>query len=121
MTKYPAAASVIFDDIANNYGAYDIRNALSSFIAKTTMPNLRGRQLEQAASNVTLFFNKLLLFHKIRFTNIDPQQWLKTEYIEDVAHAKPAWINPRNRHIPARFDTVLVDCGNGGTTGIAGM
>lgn len=121
MTKLPTVRAVPFDELAEDYGAYDIRNALAKFVAKSNKPALSGARLELAASRVVLFFNKLPVFHKVRFSNPNPQEWLECEDVQDVAHAKPAWVNPQHRHVPARFDTVLVNCGNGELFGVSGM
>lgn len=42
------------------------------------------------------------------------------EGIHDVAHARPARKDRQGRQVPARFDTVLVNEGRGGPTGVEG-
>ncbi len=121
MTKHPSVRTISFDDIADNYGADDIRNALANFVARTNNPQLRGMQLEFEASRLVIFFTQLSVFHKIRFSNRDPQDWLEKDDVLDVAHAKPERMDLRNRKVPGRFDTVLVNCGKGGETGVKGM
>lgn len=120
MTKHPTISSVPFNDLGDDYGAYDIRNALGRFVATVNNPALRGARLDLAASKVFLFFNNVSVFHKVRLANPDPHGWLAKEDVQDVVHVRPAWVNPRRRQIPARFDTVLVDCGNGNEFGVSG-
>ena len=119
MTKNPTRQEVHFDDLADNYGAYDIRNALAAFITKTNNPALSGMRLKREASEIILFLNRLPVFHKVRLANPNPQEWLETEKVRDIAHARPAWKTSCNRVAPGRFDMVLVNCREGGTFGVA--
>ena len=120
MTKLPMACTVSFDNLADFHSAYDIHNALSKFIAKSNTSILSGARLEFTASEVILCFNKLPVFYKIQFFNPNLQEWLECDDVQDVAHAKPAQSNPQKQSIPARFDMVLVNCGDGESFGVAG-
>lgn len=125
MTRNPSARGVELDDIALNYGAEDIRNALAIFIAKWKNTSLHGARLDVAAASINLPMRSLSVFHKIRFSASD-QYDVHGEYsFTDVAHAKPASTSVSlqgrtTRAVSARFDTVLVDRGDGGIIGVKG-
>ncbi len=90
MTKLLSVRVVSFDDMADNYNAIDIRNTLANYVARTTDPTLCKRQLEYATSRVILYFNRLLVFHKVQFSNLNSQEWLKKDDVLDIAHVRPA-------------------------------
>ena len=95
MTKNPTGRGIHFNDLADNYSAYDIQNVLAAFIAKTSNPTLSGMRLEHAASEIILFFNRLPVFHKVWFANSNPQEWLETDISKmtrHLGHSKMIWI-----------------------------
>ena len=108
MTKFPTVYSVDFDTLANNYGAYDIHNALALYVAREKDPSISGARLARAAANIILPFYHLRLFHKIRFYNRPLERWLDSEDFMDVAHARPQYKDKQGRVVAGRFDTVLV-------------
>ncbi|KAK7678300.1 hypothetical protein QCA50_018648 [Cerrena zonata] len=120
MTCNPSVRSVPLDDLAVHYGTIDIRNALASFIAKWNDPSLTGSRLNAAAARVNLPMRTLPVFHKIRFSDGDECNLDDALAFNDVAHIKPASVDSQGRPVPARFDTVLVDRGNGGSVGVKG-
>ena len=111
MTKYPTVYSIDFDTLADNYGALDIHNALTVYIARERNPLLSGIRLQHAASLIVLPFYSLQIYHKIRFYNAHVDDWLNGEDIADVAHARPSYNDKHGRPIAGRFDTILVRLG----------
>ncbi|KAH8100185.1 hypothetical protein BXZ70DRAFT_893418 [Cristinia sonorae] len=114
-----------FDDIADDYGAIDIVNALCSFVALVRDPSLstgprRRERLHNAAANIHLGFSSLALFHKLKFTIPSPQPWIDADDIYDVAHCRPGYTDRQGREVDSRFDTVLVNLGDGGDVGVKG-
>ncbi|KAK7687242.1 hypothetical protein QCA50_009747 [Cerrena zonata] len=109
MTKYPTVYSVDFNSLADNYGAVDIHNTITMFIAHRRNPTFSGNRLERAAANIILPFSSLQIFHKIRFYNRPVEDWLNSDDVMDVAHARPSYQDKQGRLVPARFDTVLIN------------
>ncbi|KAJ3559580.1 hypothetical protein NM688_g251 [Phlebia brevispora] len=121
LPRHPSERSVSFDDLADNYGAYDIRNALASFIAKTLNPSLSGSRLERAASQVQLPLRSVAVYHKIKFANRDPYiRLVNAPDNIDTIDVKPARLDRHGCEVPGRFDMVLVDTGRGTETGLRG-
>ncbi|KAJ3555685.1 hypothetical protein NM688_g2437 [Phlebia brevispora] len=113
--------SISFDDLANDYGAYDIRNALASWIAKTLDPSLSGTRLEHAATKVRLPLRSVPVYHKIRLANSDPYVRLTNASDNiDVVHVQPARLDKHGHAVPGKFDVVLVNTGRGAETGLRG-
>ena len=115
MTKYPTVYSIDFDTLADNYGALDIHNALTVYLARERNPLLSGIRLQHAASLIVLPFYSIQIYHKIRFYNAPVDDWLNSEDVADVAHARPSYNDKQGRPIPGRFDTVLVQLGQRNT------
>ncbi|KAJ3559132.1 hypothetical protein NM688_g529 [Phlebia brevispora] len=120
---HPSVRSLVpFDTLANKYGAYDIRNALASFIAKTINPSLTGLRLERAAAKEWLPLQSVPVYHKVTFANPDP--FVRTNDVSDdldIVDARPAHLGRhRGQSVPGKFNTVLVDMGRGGSTGLRG-
>lgn len=114
VAKWPSA-SASFDAISEDYGATFFRAALTRYIVQTTQPTLTTRnQVEIAASNINLAFNKVPIFHKIKF--LDP---LALTTVDSI-HAKPARTSKYGGTIPSRFDTAVINIGGGEQIGVAG-
>lgn len=121
MTHFPSVSGVTFDKLVSDYGAIDFRQALTVFIAGHNEPNLNRRQLQQAAYRIFLPFQRVSVFHTIKFWNPDPHGRSDALDTLDVAHVKPRR-KGKNGWIPARMDTVLVDLDpDQGLGGIAGV
>lgn len=120
IAKSPSTKRLAFDDIAKQYGAVDIVNAICVFVADKRNPGLTRTNLHNAAANILLPFRSLALFHKVRFANASPYPWLEGEDVEDIGHARPAYKDTQNRHVEGRFDTVLVNMGRAHDIGVRG-
>lgn len=114
MTKHPTRTSVSFTKLQTDYRAKFFRDALSRYIVKLNDPTLRNADVETDASHLSFPFHSIPVYHKIKFVGSDPSVTL------DAVHVKPASENKRGQIIPARFDTVLINDGTGGQTGVKG-
>jgi hypothetical protein len=109
MTRNPSAAAVALPLLGSDYGARDFRHELSLFIAKQNHPTITPAQLRNTARNIILPFQRVPVFHKVKFWNADPHKREHGIETLDVAHARPKQKDKRrDRWRPGRFDTVLV-------------
>ncbi|RPD60944.1 hypothetical protein L226DRAFT_545471 [Lentinus tigrinus ALCF2SS1-7] len=102
---------VWFNQAVTSYGTSWIRDALACFIVSFRDPLLTAPEIERESSRITYRWDKLWIWHKIKFAS---------ESIHDVVHARPARADKYGRPVPGRFDTVLMNDGTGGTSGIEG-
>ena len=119
MPKHPSVNLVPLETLANEYQATYIRDALARFIVTTNHPDWTARQVETASLDSFLPFQKLPVYHKIKFyARLHGQT-----SVVDTIHARPA--RQRNRRhrcsAAARFDTALVNTGGGQAVGVRGM
>ncbi len=120
MTKHPSVKALHFDAAVNDYGATWIRDALARYIVGYQNPSLTPDEVEQEALTISYRFATLPVFHKLKFVLEDAQQLGIMEATHDAAHARPARRDRHGRHVPARFDTVLINDGTGGPSGVQG-
>jgi hypothetical protein len=105
LSKYPSSQSTI-SDIVKNHGATFFVAALSRFILIQNNPGISRAQLEQRALHYIPMFNRLPVWHCVKYTRQD----LHTGVVStaDSFHVKPLRQGRTGSTIPARFDTVLV-------------
>lgn len=120
LAKWPTVKALTFPAATQLYGAVFLQDALARFIIKYRDPYLLPHQVEHAVSNFSFRFTHFPAFHRIKFILDDAQQLGIMEGIHDVAHARPERCDRQGRKVPARFDTVLVNEGTGGPTGVHG-
>ncbi|KAJ6561026.1 hypothetical protein B0H10DRAFT_2240103 [Mycena sp. CBHHK59/15] len=119
MPKHPTHKSVKFRSIETHYGAKLFPEALSRYIAQLSDPNLSRQQLDNV--HVNLLFNSLPVFQRIKFSATDPYtNDGPADKIVDAIHVQPTRTLPNGDEIPARFDTALINTGDGGITGTKG-
>ena len=104
-----------------SYGAKFLQDALAHFVIKYRNPTLTPLQVKHAARDIHFQFNHFPVYHQIKFILEDAQHLSIMEGIRDAAHTRPAWKDRQGRQVPAWFDTVLVNEGTGGPTGVEGM
>ncbi|KAI0667023.1 hypothetical protein C8Q78DRAFT_1082539 [Trametes maxima] len=80
----------------------------------------RKFNIEQESLNISIPFRKVQAFHKLKFLLDDAQDLGVMEDIYDVAHARPQRLDSQRRTVPGRFDTVIINDGTGGHTGVEG-
>ncbi|PSR97382.1 hypothetical protein PHLCEN_2v4327 [Hermanssonia centrifuga] len=120
MTRYPSAKAVSFDHLASAYGARDFRLCLSRFIVRHNDPTCSRAHVEHLAANLRLNFRAVATYHKAKFWESDFPRYRHASDEYDVVHVTPSRFNTRQREVPGRFDTVLVNDGSGGLLGVQG-
>ncbi|KAJ6459244.1 hypothetical protein C8R45DRAFT_1056242 [Mycena sanguinolenta] len=80
----------------------------------------RSRQIEALARDFYTPFQKVWLYHKMKFWNGDALGRENIADIVDTVHVKPGYQNKQGHQIGGRFDTVLVNDGTGSHTGVTG-
>ncbi|KAJ6471532.1 hypothetical protein C8R45DRAFT_1055045 [Mycena sanguinolenta] len=110
----------IFWLIENDYGATFFRDAFARYAVSFEQPNLTTRQTEVLARDFYTPFQKIAVYHKMKFWNGDPLGRESGLDILDTVHVKPGYQNKQGRQIGGRIDTVLVNDGTGEHTGVAG-
>ncbi|KAG1870273.1 hypothetical protein DFJ58DRAFT_723170 [Suillus subalutaceus] len=107
MTKHPTIKCVQLDRIVREYGA--------TFFTEALAP-----QLEREAAHIIIPFDTVATFHRIKFNSINARGIQDSSVTVDSVHCQPSQEDKRGHMIPAHFDTVLVNEGDGGTTGVDG-
>ncbi len=120
MAKHPTAGRVFISDIIDEYGARNFLAALSRYVVLTNYPDISSQQLEDKIQNLHLAFGSLPVWHRIKFLRTDP--FTKVTSTADSIHIQPSKFDSRERMVPGRFDTVLVNLNDGQSeaTGVKG-
>ena len=118
MTKHPSLTAVPLNRLQDSYGAPLFKVALRRFISTINNGNQTRQQLEESLWRICLPFNRLPVWHIIKFTHSDP--FTGTRSTADSIHVKPARHDKHQRPIPGRFDTALINDGTGTGHGIQG-
>ncbi|KAI0690834.1 hypothetical protein BC835DRAFT_1280189 [Cytidiella melzeri] len=118
LAKHPSVMGVTVEHVVTKYGARFFREALARFITLTNKPGISRARLEEAIWNIHLPFRKVSVWHRIKFVQQDPLT-LKFKTADSI-HAQPIRTDSRQKEVPGRFDTALVNEGSGGITGITG-
>jgi hypothetical protein len=108
LTIHPSEKSVSFEDLASRYGAMDFQDALADFIVQHNYPDLPPNVAWRRADNTLIPFQKVSVFHKIKFVDRDDSH--KT--FVDVIHVRPEACNQCGIINPGRFDIGLVKNGS---------
>ncbi|KAI1781775.1 hypothetical protein LXA43DRAFT_977924 [Ganoderma leucocontextum] len=120
ITKWPTVKALRFSSAVEDYCATSLEDALARFIVKYRNPALTPPQIKRAAQDINFCFDRVPAYHRIKFILEDAQRLGIMKGIHDAAHARPARKDRQGRAVPARFDTVLVNEGAGGPTGVKG-
>ena len=123
MAKHPSARGVSLESLRTDYRASYFEAALAQFVAQYQNPQSTKAQIERAASNIHVPFQKLSVFHCITYVSHDPYCLEKGENVVNSIHAQPARSKKNNKYgkiIPGRFDTGLVNYKDGRMTGVKG-
>ncbi|KAJ6537053.1 hypothetical protein B0H19DRAFT_1382817 [Mycena capillaripes] len=121
MTKHPTLKAVKINALIADYGAYSFRDALARFIVQFNNPTLTRAQIETQSGSVALHFNRVPVYHRIKFITENPYTAGGPEdSVVDSIHVQPAKATRSGKELPGRFDTALVNDGSGGLTGVGG-
>ena len=117
MTKHLSRKAVPFDTIQEQYKASMFKHALTHYVLKHQNPTASYEDIENMLPYFPLHLDKVPVYHKARF-------WLGNETVHklqsneyDAVHTRPEQVDA-NKDIPARFDTVLVNGGEGEYIGV---
>ena len=105
---HPSEKGVSFESLADRYGAIDFQDALADFIVKHNYPELSSSAAWRRADNTLIPFQRVSVFHKIKFANRDDRE----KKTVDAIHIRPEARNQRGNVNPGRFDTGLVRNGS---------
>ncbi|KAJ7707896.1 hypothetical protein B0H16DRAFT_1746444 [Mycena metata] len=121
MTKHPTLKSVRISRLVSDYGATLFRDALARYVVHLNNPELSVLQVEQMSQDLSFPFNSVPVYHRIKFTTHDPYSAPGLpDSVVDSIHVQPGKTLKNGGDLPARFDTALVNGGNGQITGAAG-
>ncbi|KAH8085426.1 hypothetical protein BXZ70DRAFT_1045629 [Cristinia sonorae] len=120
MTKQPSVKGVHLGLLAELYGAVDFQSALKEYIVGCRQPGLSVQALRSRAAKVFLPFIKLPVYHKAKFWDSDFRLFRNNWNDYDVLHVSPTRQNRRGQELPGRFDTAIINMGNGGMVGAHG-
>jgi len=81
---------------------------------------LMAQQLRQQAERTTLPFRSVAVYTCVKFWNADAQGHDQVPETLDSAHACPEITTPNGQQLPGRWDTVLVNMGDGADSGVEG-
>ncbi|KAN0140702.1 hypothetical protein V8E53_001529 [Lactarius tabidus] len=110
LTTHPSEKGITFESLYHRYGAIDFQDALADFIVQHNHPELSTAVSRRRANNTLLLFQRVAVFHKIKFT--DPDDRDPDPKIVDVLHIRPEVCSRRGTTTPGRFDTALVKNGS---------
>lgn len=119
VAKHPSIKQVTFATLVVEYGIVHFHAALAHFVVQVTEPGLTACWLKNAAVDVILPLTSVAVFHKIHY-NIIKDDGAVDNLTVDAIHARPARCDHHGRHMPARFDTALINLGTGGNLGVEG-
>ena len=120
MTLHPSRKSVSLDELERSYQAPFIRDAIARYIAEFNHPNYSAKRIEQIAENMDSPVTHLPVYHKVKLWLGSKQHHRLMANEFDTIHARPTRSNKHNHSMPGRFDTVLVNTGNGQYVGLDG-
>ncbi|KAI0310832.1 hypothetical protein OF83DRAFT_1295682 [Amylostereum chailletii] len=120
ITRFPSVDSVTFARAAAQYGATELRSLLTCYIIKTNNPTLSTAQVNQLVPGYSLPFTSVAAFHKVKFWHPDAQGRNNVPETLDAIHVRPAYMDTLQRPRAGRFDTALVNLGEGDVAGVEG-
>ncbi|KAG2083330.1 uncharacterized protein F5147DRAFT_748926 [Suillus discolor] len=112
VAKHPSIKRVPLASLAEHY--------VACFIVQVMHPNLTARQSEDAACDITLLFQSVSVFHKVHYGAVHDDGSMVNNDTVDTIHTWPVRHDGHDRRVPARFDTALINLGNGNKTGVEG-
>ena len=118
MASGPSVQKVSLDALETDYGASHFRAALRRYVLLSRSPHLTTTQVEHGLWDIHFPFRHLPVWHKAKYRRTE----FYTGQIQtvDSIHAYPSRTDVRGRPVPCRFDTALINDGNGGDTGVIG-
>ncbi|PPR06007.1 hypothetical protein CVT24_004719 [Panaeolus cyanescens] len=114
MAKFPSTTAVSLDTLRTVYGARSLDTTIARYVIRLQQPTISNRELTLQTENFHLPFQKLPVFHRIKFVSNDVYSLtpLKDTVVDSI-HIDPPMETDDGRYIPGRFDTALVKLNNG--------
>ncbi|THH31369.1 hypothetical protein EUX98_g2803 [Antrodiella citrinella] len=120
MTKHPSQNAVSFERVTADYGAPFFVDVLARYIVAFCNPGYSAAQVEHASNDVPFLFRSVPVYHKAKMWLGDLQNHRILTDESDVIHATPSKKDKRGCVVDGQFDTVMVNDGVGGYSGVAG-
>ncbi|PPR01107.1 hypothetical protein CVT24_000403 [Panaeolus cyanescens] len=109
MSMYPSTTAVSLDTLSTTYGATAIVTAIARYVIKLQQPTITNRDLTLQAEDFHIPFQKLPVFHRIKFVSNDVYSLTPLkDIVVDSIHIDPPVETNDGRVIPGRFDTALI-------------
>ncbi|KAI0038979.1 hypothetical protein FA95DRAFT_1502450 [Auriscalpium vulgare] len=120
VARIPSFKSVSFTQLATRYGAVDFREALAAYIIKEVHPQYSPAHVANLARDYDLTFRAVATYNSVKFSLGDPQDRDDAPAVRDAVHTRPSYRDTRGRAVPGRFDTALINQGDGGASTVSG-
>jgi hypothetical protein len=120
IAKHPSRKAVPLPELIDTYSAPFLEDALARFIVRHSNPTFTAAQVEAEASDIDLPLSSLPVYHKVKFWLGDTAHHRTMSDESDIVHAIGPYTNKYGKHIPGRFDTVIVNGGLGQYLGVGG-
>ncbi|KAI0316350.1 hypothetical protein OF83DRAFT_259608 [Amylostereum chailletii] len=117
LTKEPTHKVVSLDTLSDEYGAVDFSDALADFVTRHNNPSLGPAAARHVADNTRIPTRSVAVYHRIKFWNHDELGRDFGLEEDDAIHVRPSRTDTLGRHVPGRFDTVLVKTRSGSAGG----
>ena len=108
LTKYPSCYSVSLQSLIQDYGATEFSDAFAQYWVKLTQPDLSTWQAENVVNNNYFPFQKVSVYHKVKFYNFDLEWYPGSSDLCDNIHVQSSNKDKYGHKVPGRFDTALV-------------
>ncbi|KAJ7722680.1 hypothetical protein B0H16DRAFT_1666226 [Mycena metata] len=97
------------------------RDALTRYLVQFAFPTLSRAEIEARSSTLSLPFNRIPVFHRVKYITEDPYTARGPEdSVVDSIHVQPRKLLRNGKELDGRFDTALVNDGTGQLTGVHG-
>ncbi|KAI0040396.1 hypothetical protein FA95DRAFT_1502921 [Auriscalpium vulgare] len=120
VARHPNFKSVSFPQLSARYGAVDFREALAAYVIKQVHPEYSPAHVANLAPGWQFTFGSVATYNSVKFWLRDPQERDEGPAVRDAVHARPAYRDTRGRAVPGRFDTALINVGDGGASTVIG-
>jgi hypothetical protein len=118
LAKFPSKRSVRIPALIEDYGAVHFKIALARFVSRLNNPEFTAAQLERSLWDVCIPLQRFPVWHRIKYRRQDAYTTVTSTV--DSIHCRPATTDSHNHPAPSRFDTALINLGDGQITGIDG-
>ncbi|KAH6901475.1 hypothetical protein BKA70DRAFT_1388344 [Coprinopsis sp. MPI-PUGE-AT-0042] len=118
LSKFPSTRRVSIPCLVTEYGAIHFKLALARFVSQLNNPTLTPAQLERSLWNTRIPLQRFPVWHRIKW-RLEDSYTRKVATVDSV-HCRPSTTDSRHHPVPARFDTALINLGEGQPTGLEG-